>query len=91
VFQPETFEWIMKVVPFRSLLTKRLVCFEDKGFCRYYVGLRGSHKPCEWAYFSTEILGLLKKYADARVDRKDLREHVKRHNSLRPKYLRKVS
>jgi len=34
-------------IPEVSLETRRLVCFQDKGFCRYYVGLRGSHKPCE--------------------------------------------
>jgi hypothetical protein len=39
--------------------TPRLVCFHDKGFCRYYVGVRETAKPCEWAYFSTETLRLL--------------------------------
>jgi len=28
--------------------TRRLVCLKEKGFCRYYMGLRGSEKPCEW-------------------------------------------
>ena len=28
-----------------NLETQRLVCFQDKGFCRYYVGLRGFQKP----------------------------------------------
>ena len=32
-------------IPAIGLATKRLVCFEDKGFCRYYVGLRGSQSP----------------------------------------------
>ena len=48
-------------IPGVGVETKKLVCFEDRGFCRYYVGLRGSQKPCEWAYFSTETLGLLQK------------------------------
>jgi intergrase/recombinase len=43
--------------------TRRLVCFGEKGFCRYYMGLRGSEKPCEWIYFSLEVLELLKKIA----------------------------
>ena len=41
-------------IPGVGLETTRLVCFSDKGFCRYYVGIRGSQKPCEWAYFSTK-------------------------------------
>jgi len=73
-----------------GLATRRLVCFNDKGFCRYYVGVRESQKPCEWAYFSIETLELLKKHAGARADRKDLWEYAKRHDLLRPKYLRKV-
>jgi hypothetical protein len=28
-------------IPAVGLETKRLVCFEDKGFCRYYIGIRG--------------------------------------------------
>ncbi|MCC6054211.1 MAG: integrase, partial [Thermosphaera sp.] len=36
--------------------TPRLVCFHDKGFCRYYVGVRETAKPCEWVYFSTNTL-----------------------------------
>ena len=78
-------------VPGVGLVTKRLVCFHDKGFCRYYVGLRGSHKPCEWAYFSVETLELLRKCGGARVDRKDLWEYAKRHGLLRPKMVRKVA
>jgi hypothetical protein len=42
------------------LETPRLVCFNDKGFCRYYVGIKGSQKPCEWAYLSIETLEILK-------------------------------
>jgi len=30
------------VIPNIDVETKRLVCFEDKGFCRYYIGLRES-------------------------------------------------
>jgi hypothetical protein len=47
-------------IPGIGLETTRLVCFEDRGFCRYYVGLRGHNKPCEWVYFSLETLMLLR-------------------------------
>ncbi|MFZ8783807.1 MAG: hypothetical protein ACO2OR_07520 [Desulfurococcaceae archaeon] len=43
-------------IPRVGLETARLVCFQDKGFCRYCPGVRGSQKPCEWAYFSTKTL-----------------------------------
>jgi len=46
-------------IPGIGLETKRLVCFEDRGFCRYYAGLRRGSKPYEWVYFSLDTLKLL--------------------------------
>ena len=57
-------------IPEVGLVAKRLVCSEERGFCRYYVGVRGSQKPCEWAYFSVEALKLLEEYGGARVNRR---------------------
>jgi len=71
--------------------TPRLVCLHDKGFCRYYVGVRETAKPCEWAYFSTETLRLLEKYAGSTVGRVPLQKHVKRRSLLLPKYARKAA
>jgi intergrase/recombinase len=71
--------------------THRLVCFNDKGFCRYYVGLRESVKPCEWAYFSIDTLRLLKEYSGISVSRRALTKYVKRRNLLLPKFVRKIS
>jgi len=34
-------------IPGIDIETPRLVCSEDKGFCRCYVGVRGPQKPCE--------------------------------------------
>ncbi len=78
-------------VPGVDLETERLVCFEDRGFCRYYVGIRGTAKPCEWAYISLETLRLLKEYAGSKVGRRPLEKFVKRRNLLLPKYVRKVA
>jgi len=71
--------------------THRLVCFEDKSFCRYYVGLRESVKPCEWAYFSIDTLRLLKEYSGISISRRALTKYVRRRNLLLPKYVRKIS
>jgi len=71
--------------------TPRLVCFYDKGFCRYYVGIRETAKPCEWAYFSTNTLRLLGEYAGSTVNRRPLEIYVKRRNLLLPKYMRKAA
>jgi intergrase/recombinase len=71
--------------------TPRLVCFHDKGFCRYYVGIRETAKPCEWAYFSTKTLRLLEKYAGSTVNRRPLEVYVKRRGLLLPKYKRKAA
>ena len=73
------------------LETTRLVCLQDKGFCRYYVGIRGSQKPCEWAYFSTKTLKLLEEYAGERVNRSSVRKYTKRNGLLPPKYIRKAT
>jgi intergrase/recombinase len=71
--------------------TKRLVCFEDKGFCRYYVGVRESVKPCEWAYISKETLEILKQHAGLRISKRPVERYVKRRNLLMPKYVRKIA
>jgi hypothetical protein len=42
-----------------DLETTRLVCLQDKGFCRHYLRVRGHVNPCEWTYFSLETLRLL--------------------------------
>jgi intergrase/recombinase len=73
------------------LETPRLVCFQDKGFCRYYVGIKGSQKPCEWAYLSIETLELLKRFSGNNIDRRTVTRYAIRHNLLAPKYMRKVS
>jgi intergrase/recombinase len=78
-------------IPGVGLETMRLVCFQDRGFCRYYVGVRGSQKPCEWVYFSTETLKLLEEYAGESVDRNSVRKYAKRNELLPPKYMRKVA
>jgi intergrase/recombinase len=71
--------------------TQRLVCFEDKGFCRYYLGVREVVKPCEWAYFSMETLRLIEKYGRTHIDEYAIIKYVKRNNLLPPKYMRKIS
>jgi intergrase/recombinase len=71
--------------------TKRLVCFEDKGFCRYYVGVKESVKPCEWAYLSKETVEILKQHAGLRISKRPVERYVKRRNLLMPKYVRKIA
>jgi len=78
-------------VPEIGLETRRLVCFEDRGFCRYYVGLRGTQKPCEWACLSLETLRLLEEYAGEGVSRSPIARYAKRHDLLPPKHMRKVA
>jgi intergrase/recombinase len=77
-------------IPAVGLETKRLVCIA-KGFCRYYVGVKGSQKPCEWAYFSTETLQLLQRYAGRSINRSIVARYAKRYGLLAPKMMRKVS
>jgi len=81
----------MVEIPRVWLETTRLVCFRDRGFCRYYVGLRDSQKPCEWAYFSMETRRLLEENAGIGINRKPLEKYVRSHGLLQPKYMRKVA
>ena len=78
-------------VPGTGLETPRLVCFEPQGFCRYYLGVRGTQKPCEWAYLSTTTLKLLEEHAGESVSRNGVGRYAKRHGLLPPKYMRKVA
>ncbi len=78
-------------IPGVDLETNRLVCFEERGFCRYYLGVRGYVKPCEWAYFSLEALKLLEKHAGRKINRSTLEEYIKNHGLLLPKYMRKAA
>ncbi|MCD6300615.1 MAG: hypothetical protein J7L82_00920 [Staphylothermus sp.] len=70
---------------------KCLVCFEEKGFCRYYMGLRGTTMPCEWIYFSTDTLKIISKYAPKRIYYNNIARYARRHELLRPSIMRKVS
>ncbi|MEM2223964.1 MAG: integrase [Acidilobaceae archaeon] len=74
-----------------DLETERLVCFEDRGFCRYYLGLRGHQKPCEWMYVSRETVELLRAVAPRKIDRGDVWEYVKRRGMVLPKMICKIS
>ena len=78
-------------VPGVHLFTRRLVCFEKEGFCRYYLGVRESAKPCEWAYFSTRTLRLLEKYKGLRINRRLVLKYARNHRLVPPKMIRKAA
>jgi len=78
-------------IPGVDLETRRLVCFYDKGFCRYYLGVRDIAKPCEWIYFSIDTLKLLEKYRGSKISRRTVEKYVNNHGLLAPKYMRKAS
>jgi len=78
-------------MPRVGIKTTRLIILEDKGFCRYYVGLRSPQKPYEWAYFSIETQRLLEEYAGLSIDRNSIRKCAKRHKLIPPKHMRKVA
>jgi len=71
--------------------TKRLVCFEEKGFCRYYMGLRGPEKPCEWVYMSAEAAKLVQGISGKKISRSNVWRYARRHNLVAPKMMRKVA
>ncbi|MEM4675645.1 MAG: integrase, partial [Nitrososphaerota archaeon] len=74
-----------------GLESERLVCFEEKGFCRYYLGIKSVQKPCEWVYMSTETADAISRTAPVSIDRSSIRKYAKRHGLLSPKTMRKLS
>ncbi len=72
-----------------DLVTKRLVCFDT--FCRYYVGIRGTQKPCEWIWFSKELLQDLRRLRGIEIKRDRVSKYAARHNLVVPKLMRKVN
>jgi len=74
-----------------DLVTPRLVIFQDRGFCRYYLGIREIAKPCDWAYFSLETMEILEKYAGSTLKKWSLGKYATKHKLLAPKYMRKVA
>ena len=78
-------------IPGTSIVTRRLVCFEDKGFCRYYMGLREGTKPCEWIYFSLSSLNLLQAFVPRHINRHQVSKYARRHGLILPKFVRKVA
>jgi len=78
-------------IPNTAIATKRLVCFEDKGFCRYYVGIRETMKPCEWAYLSRETVEMIRGVAGAGMRRQVILKYARVHGLLPPKTMRKIS
>ncbi|MEM1774934.1 MAG: integrase, partial [Desulfurococcaceae archaeon] len=49
---------------------KRLTCFVEQGFCRYYLGLESSRKPEAFMYFPVHLLELVEKYKGS-IPRRD--------------------
>ncbi|RLF08016.1 MAG: integrase, partial [Thermoprotei archaeon] len=76
-------------VPGVDVITGRLVILD--AHCRYYLGVRDSVKPCEWVFFSKDLLPLLEAFKGVNVSRHALLKYVKGHGLLLPKYLRKVN
>jgi len=71
--------------------TPRFVCLQDRGFCRYFLGVTGGAKPCGWAYFSMETLEMLRKCARRRLCRYTIRNYTRRNGLLASRYMRKVA
>jgi len=71
--------------------SKRLVCFEDKGFCRYYLGLRSGSKPCEWIYMPKELVPMVERYRGTRRSKDPILRYAKRHGLLLTKMFRKIN
>ena len=78
-------------IPNTAIATKRLVCFDKEGFCRYYVGIRETMKPCELAYLSRETVEMIRGVAGAGMRRQVILKYARKHGLLPPKTMRKMA
>jgi len=69
--------------------TERLVCFKEKGFCRYYLGIH-TGKECEWIYFPYELLLLVEKYKGTRRWDDNVSKYAREHDLVRAKVFREL-
>jgi intergrase/recombinase len=76
-------------IPNTAIVTKRLVCFDS--FCRYYVGIRETMKPCEWAYLSKETVEMIREISGALLRRQVIQKYAREHGLLPPKTMRKIA
>jgi len=78
-------------IPGPRIITERLKLFKNDGFCRYYMGLKGPEKSCEWIYLSTETLKLIETIAPRKIGRHQVTRYSKRNKLVPPKYMRKIA
>jgi len=78
-------------IPMLDQDSKRLVCFENRGFCRYYLGLRGGSKPCEWIYMPKELVPLIERYRGARRRKDTIARYARKNRLIFPKMLKKIN
>ncbi len=76
-------------LPGTGIVTPRLVVLPTHA--RYYLGLRGAEKPCEWVYMSLETLKLLESIVPVELTRHQVYRYAKRHGFVAPKMLRKLA
>lgn len=78
-------------IPMLDRESRRLVCFDEKGFCRYYLGLRGGSKPCEWVYMPKGLVPMVEKYRGTNRRKDPITKYVREHGLIFPKMLRKIN
>jgi len=67
---------------------KRLECFDDRGFCRYYMGKETDKKPAGFAYFPKQLLALIEQYREKLPNKRRIERVVSNLGVLRPKMVR---
>jgi len=70
--------------------TERLVCFENRGFCRYYLGIH-TGKECEWIYFPSELLSLIDKFKGANRWDDSVSKYAREHRLVNAKVFRELN
>jgi intergrase/recombinase len=78
-------------IPNTAIVTERLVCFNEEGFCRYYVGIREAMKPYKWAYLSKETVDMIREISGASLRRQVIQKYARKHGLLPPKTMRKIA
>ncbi|MCE4599093.1 MAG: hypothetical protein F7C81_02730 [Desulfurococcales archaeon] len=69
----------------------RLYCDRERGFCRLYIGFNRGVKRAEFAYTSTQTIGMIKQLGSLKVHRRSVERYAFKHGLVMPGLLRKAS
>jgi len=76
--------------PITGRIGPRLICFEDKGFCRYGLFWYRGHKRCDYIYMPIQLAREIEELGRVSINAKAASTYYRKHGVVAPKMLRKL-